>query len=368
MMELNALDAFRDPQLARAISRDIHAIRVSRPLVLMHVCGTHEHAIGRAGLRALLPEHVRLVAGPGCPVCVCPAGDIDRAIEMARREDVTLATFGDMVRVPASESSFENVRAEGLDIRVVYSPMDAVRFAREHPQRQVVFMAVGFETTAAPIAASLADNPPGNFSILPSLRLIPPALRFLLERNAGSIDGFILPGHVSVIIGRDGYAFLESEYGIPAVIAGFEPLDILQAVHDLLLQAARGGRGTVSNLYRRAVHDEGNAKAREMIYRYFDESDAPWRGIGTIARSGLILRPRYEHLDASKKLGLPEIRGAVDVRPGCRCHLVILGEVEPEECPLFAGECSPRNPFGPCMVSSEGTCRARFQYRTRGHS
>ena len=363
MMGQDALDGFHDPRLAQAISREIHAIRVNRPVRLMHVCGTHEHAIARAGLRALLPEHVRLIAGPGCPVCVCPARDVDRAINAARRDGVTLASFGDMFRVPASASSFEETRAEGSDIRIVYSPMDAVRFAREHQERQVVFMAVGFETTAGPIAAALADDAPANFSILPSLRLIPPALRFLLARAPGSIDGFVLPGHVSVILGREGYSFLESEYGMPAVIAGFEPLDILRAVHDLLLQVARGGRGTVSNLYRRAVHDEGNPKAREMIGRFFEEADAPWRGIGTIPLSGLVLRPAYERFDAAKKLGLPEINTGVDVRPGCQCHLVILGEVEPEECFLFGGECSPRNPYGPCMVSSEGTCRARFQYR-----
>ncbi len=364
MMESNALDGFRDPKLAQALSREIKAVRVNRPLALMHVCGTHEHAIARGGLRALLPEGVRLIAGPGCPVCVCPAGDIDRAIEAARRDKVTIATFGDMFRVPASESSFEKTRAEGFDIRVVYSPVDAVRLAHELPDREVVFMAVGFETTAAPIAASLADNPPANFSILPSLRLIPPALRYLLERNESSIDGFILPGHVSVIIGREGYAFLGSEYGIPSVIAGFEPLDILRAVHELLLQASRGGRGTVSNLYRRVVHEAGNPRARGMISRFFDEADASWRGIGTILRSGLALRPEHERLDAVKKLGLTVNREAVDVGPGCQCHRVILGEFEPEQCPLFGGECSPRNPRGACMVSSEGTCRARFQYRT----
>jgi hydrogenase expression/formation protein HypD len=366
VMEPEALEAFRDPTLAKALAREIQTIPVARPLTLMHVCGTHEHAIGRAGLRSLLPRGVRLVAGPGCPVCVCPAGDIDRAIEAARKEGVTLATFGDMVRVPASAGSLEQARAEGLDVRVVYSPMDAVRLASEHPQREVIFMAVGFETTAAPIAAALAEELPRNFSILSSLRLIPPALRFLLAGNARTLDGFILPGHVSVISGREGYQFLESEYGVPAVIAGFEPLDILRAVRELLLQSARGGRGTVVNLYRRAVHDEGNAKAREVIHRFFDAGDASWRGIGTIPDSGLLLWPRHEHLDAAKRFDLPETTNAVDVRPGCQCHRVILGEVEPEECPLFGRECSPRRPHGPCMVSSEGTCRARFQYRAYG--
>jgi hydrogenase expression/formation protein HypD len=357
------LGGYRDPALARALAREIDAVRLPRPLTFMHVCGTHEHAIAGSGLRALLRDGIRLVAGPGCPVCVCPAADIDRAIEAARRPNVTIATFGDMFRVPASTSSFEAASAEGADIRVVYSPVDAVRLAREHPGREVVFMAVGFETTAAPIAASLAADPPPNLSIIPSMRLIPPALRFLIERGSGKIDGFILPGHVSVVIGRSGYEFLEREHGLPAVIAGFEPLDVLRAVAELVRQVAAGGRGSVVNQYGRVVHESGNARAREAIGRLFAEADVPWRGIGTIPGSGLVLRPRHERLDASVRLALPEPREPVDVRAGCRCHVVILGEEEPESCPLFGVECTPRRPYGPCMVSSEGTCRARFMYR-----
>ena len=353
-----------DFEFARAFERRIKALRIDRPLSFMHVCGTHEHAIARASLRSLLPDGVRLVAGPGCPVCVCPAGDIDRALAAARRVNVVLATFGDMIRVPSSETSFEKAKAEGCDIRVVYSPRDAVEIARENPEKEVVFMAVGFETTAAPIAASLAGDLPGNYSIVPSMRLIPPALRFLLARSAGAIDGFILPGHVSAVIGLTGYAFLEEEYGIPSVIAGFGATDVLRAVYELLVQSAGGARGTVVNQYRRVVRDDGNAKARETIARLFEAVDVPWRGIGVIPQSGLALRRGYDRLDASIRLGLPEPRNAVDVRAGCRCHLVILGETEPEACPLFGGECTPRDPYGPCMVSSEGTCRARFQYRS----
>ena len=362
-MESSLFDPFRDPSLAGALANEIRRIPVRRAVTLMHVCGTHEHAIARAGLRSLLPEGVRLIAGPGCPVCVCPARDVDLAIEAAKRERVILATFGDMFRVPSSESSFEQTRAEGFDIRVVYSPMDAIALARAHPDREVVFMAVGFETTAAPIAASLASGPPENFSIIASLRLIPPALRFLLERKSGSIDGFILPGHVSTVIGKRGYDFIESEFGVPAAIAGFEPIDVLQAVRELLTQAASGRRGTVVNLYRRVVHDEGNAAARETMAHVFDRADVAWRGIGTIPGSGLVPRGEFVRRDAVTRLGLAGNREAVDVRPGCQCHLVILGEVEPEACPLFGGECTPRRPVGPCMVSSEGTCRARHQYR-----
>jgi len=363
-----ALGEYRDPSLARALAGEMRAIRLERPLALMHVCGTHEHTIARASLRSLLPEGVRLIAGPGCPVCVCPARDIDRALDAAKRENVILATFGDMVRVPSSESSFEKAKAEGSDIRVVYSPVDAVRLARRNPEKEVVFMAVGFETTAAPIAASLADDLPRNFSIVPSMRLVPPALRFLIARSAGAIDGFILPGHVSAIIGRSGYAFIEEEYGIPAVIAGFEAIDVLRAVRGLLAQIAGGARGTVENQYGRVVRERGNERAQSAIARFFEEADVPWRGIGTIPRSGLALRREYERLDAAVRLDLPEPAAAVDVREGCRCHLVILGEAEPETCPFFGGECTPRAPYGPCMVSSEGTCRARFEYRSVGRA
>jgi len=364
--DFDALGEYRDPALVRAMAREIRAVRLDRPLVFMHVCGTHEHTIARASLRALLPDGVRLIAGPGCPVCVCPARDIDRALEAAKRENVVIATFGDMVRVPSSESSFERAKAEGCDIRVVYSPVDAVRLARQNPEKEIVFMAVGFETTAAPIAACLADDLPRNFSIVPSMRLVPPALRFLIARSAGAVDGFILPGHVSAIIGRSGYAFIEEAYGIPAVIAGFEAMDVMRAVRELIAQIAGGARGTVVNQYGRVVRERGNERAQGAIARFFEEADVPWRGIGTIPRSGLMLRREYERLDAAVRLDLPEPAAAVDVREGCRCHLVILGEAEPETCPFFGGECTPRAPYGPCMVSSEGTCRARFEYRPAG--
>lgn len=357
------LEAFRSPGLARSIAREIAAVAPDRPVTVMHVCGTHEHAIARAGIRALLPAGVRLIAGPGCPVCVCPARDVDLAMEAARREGVVLATFGDMMRVPASVGSFERLRAEGADIRVVYSPADAVRIARENPGREVVFMAVGFETTAAPIAAALASDPPLNFSVIPSLRLIPPALRFLLGKPGGRVDAFLLPGHVSVVIGRAGYRFLEVEGGAPAAIAGFEPVDILLALHDLLGRIFRGEGGPVGNLYGRVVREEGNPRAREIMDAVFAPADVAWRGIGSIPASGLVLRRALEGLDAARKLGLRGNPGAIDVRPGCECHRVILGEVEPEDCALFGGPCTPRSPVGPCMVSSEGTCRARHEYR-----
>lgn len=365
-MSGNLFDSFHDPALAGPLADSLNHIDLKRPLRLMHVCGTHEHAIARAGLRAFLPEGLRLVAGPGCPVCVCPARDIDTAVEAAVRDGVIVTTFGDMFRVPSSRTSMEEMKAAGSDIRIVYSPMDAIGIARENPDREVIFMAVGFETTAAPIAASLASGPPANFSIIPSIRLIPPALEFLLERGGKSIDGFLLPGHVSAIIGRQGYHFLETGYDIPGAIAGFEPVDILRAVLALVRQANAEGTKRVENLYRRVVGENGNGRAKDLLARVFREGDSDWRGIGTIPASGLLLRDEYTRFDAARKLGLENGETAMDLAPGCICHKVILGDSEPEECRLFGKECTPRRPHGPCMVSSEGTCRARFLYRPPG--
>jgi hydrogenase expression/formation protein HypD len=363
MTDDTIFDAFHDPALSAAIANALHGVDLPDGATFMHVCGTHEHAIGRAGIRSLLPQNLRLVAGPGCPVCVCPASDIDLAVEATKRDNVIVATFGDMFRVPATHSSLEMRHAEGSDVRVVYSPLDAVRIARENPDHAVVFMAVGFETTAGPIAAALLDEPPANFFIIPSLRLIPPALAFLLERGTGAIDGFILPGHVSVVLGRAGYRFLESRYQIPAVISGFEPVDVIRAILELSSILRRGQPYTVVNCYRRVVGEHGNARTRELLARLFSEADVPWRGIGTIPASGLELREPYRRFDAREALDLTLDFVPIDVREGCMCHRVILGETEPEDCPLFGVECSPSTPYGPCMVSSEGTCRARYQYR-----
>ncbi|MBN1163294.1 MAG: hydrogenase formation protein HypD [Candidatus Krumholzibacteriota bacterium] len=360
----NLLAQFHDPRLALPLVRRLQDTVIKEPLRLMHVCGTHEHALAKAGLRSLLPPHMRLVAGPGCPVCVCPAGDIDLALQACAVSKVILTTFGDMFRVPSGDTSLEVKKAEGNDIRVVYSPWDAVNLARQNPGSEVVFMAVGFETTAGPIAASLLDDPPPNFSIISSLRLVPPALRLLLDSGDGTLDGFILPGHVSTVLGRTGYLFLETEYQVPGVIAGFEPLDLLRGILGLVSQIAQGPPFRVENLYKRAVSEEGNRKARELMARIFQTTDSNWRGIGRIPRSGLLLREEYSRLDAVSKFGLKYNQEAVDVLPGCICHLVIMGEAESEDCPLFGKQCTPRRPFGPCMVSSEGTCRARYQYRT----
>ncbi|UCF06951.1 MAG: hydrogenase formation protein HypD [bacterium] len=356
-------DSFHDPAIGRRLAEELRRIRLKQSLRLMHVCGTHEHAIAKAGIRSFLPDGLRLIAGPGCPVCVCPAGDIEMAIQATERDDVIVATFGDMFRVPSSRTSLEEMKASGADVRIVYSPMDAVRIAEENTDREVVFMAVGFETTAAPIAATLLSGPPRNFSIVASIRLIPPALKFLLDRGGGSVDGFVLPGHVSVIIGKAGYQFLESQYGVPCVIAGFESVDVMQAVIELIHEAEGDPPYRVANLYRRVVSETGNKLAQEAIDKVFTVSDSQWRGIGSIPSSGLVLRPEYYHLDAAMKLGLKARGHDADLLPGCICNQVILGDSEPEECPLFGTGCTPYRPHGPCMVSSEGTCRARYLYR-----
>ena len=357
------VDAFRDTALAKRLAVELRGLELERPLTIMHVCGTHEHAIARAGIRSFLPEGLRLVAGPGCPVCVCPARDIDLAVAAARREGFIVATFGDMFRVPATVSSLEEERASGRDVRVIYSPLDAVQLAMENQDREVVFVAVGFETTAGPIAASLSNDPPPNLTIIPSLRLVPPALRFLLDAGIGPVEGFLLPGHVSTVLGREGYAFLESEEGAPGVIAGFEPVDILNAVIELVRMVLSGEKPRVANQYTRVVSEGGNSKARDLISSVFALEDSEWRGIGAIPRSGLVPGPGFTHIDAARKHGLEPEAPPVDIRPGCLCHEVILGKTEPETCPLFGTACTPRRPHGPCMVSSEGTCRARYQYR-----
>lgn len=358
------LDSFHDPELVRPLADKLRNLSLDSLITLMHVCGTHEHTLARAGIRAILPVNLRLVAGPGCPVCVCPAGDVDYAVQAASIPDAIVATFGDMFRVPSGETSLEEMKAAGRDIRIVYSPLDAVRIAEDNPGKEVVFMAVGFETTIGPIAASALSDLPSNYSMITSLRLVPPALEYLLQRAEGGLNGFILPGHVSTVLGRAGYGFLEERYQVPSVIAGFEAVDVIRGILALIEMIDGGPPYRVENLYKRVVTEEGNRRARDLIGKVFVESDSNWRGIGPIPRSGLVLREEYGHLDAVRRFGLPFNENAVDVLPGCICHKVILGEAESEDCPLFGSRCTPRKPFGPCMVSSEGTCRARYQYRT----
>ncbi|MGQ9571704.1 MAG: hydrogenase formation protein HypD [Dehalococcoidia bacterium] len=355
---------FQDATAARGLTAAIERT-ISRPANLMEVCGTHTVAIFRHGIRQLLPPPLTLLSGPGCPVCVTTNADIDKAIALAEQPGVTLATFGDMMKVPGSYQSLQQAKADGADVRVVYSARDAVCMARDNPRRPVVFFAVGFETTAPTIAAALLEAEAlglKNFYLISVHKLIPPAMRALLEAGEVRIDGFICPGHVSVIIGSQPYQFIPQQYGVPCVITGFEPLDILQGIEMLLRQIA-DGRAEVDIQYRRGVRPEGNPLARELLSRVFETSDAHWRGLGCIPDSGLKLRPQYKRFDAAETFAINP--PPTKEHKGCLCGDILRGVKTPPECPLFAGTCTPESPVGPCMVSSEGTCAGWYQYGSR---
>jgi len=331
----------------------------------MEVCGTHTMAIAKAGIRSLLPPDVELISGPGCPVCVTDQSEIDAILRLSEERNVILATYGDMVRVPGSAAgdSLAARSAKGARVRVVYSPIDALGIARENPDAEIVFLGVGFETTAPGTAAfvkAAKESGLPNVSCLSLLKTCEPVLRALIAEPDFRVDGFLLPGHVSTILGEDGFRFLPEEFGIPAVIGGFEPEDIIVALTRLIRQI-RNGEAKIENEYRRAVRPEGNPLARRMIEAVFEPEDSLWRGIGRIPKSGLAIRKEYETIDAKKRFGLV-IRETPEPA-GCRCGSVIRGAVSPERCPLFGRICTPEEPVGPCMVSSEGACAAAYKYR-----
>jgi len=331
----------------------------------MEVCGTHTMAIFRHGLHALLPSKVRLISGPGCPVCVTPTGYIDAAVELARRPNVSIATFGDMVKVPGSASSLEKEKAAGADVRVVYSPLDALALAQHNPDVRVVFLAVGFETTAPAVAATLVharSRGVKNFFVLCAHKVIPPALRALVLDPGLAVDGFLCPGHVSVIIGREPYRFVAEEYGRPCAIAGFEPVDILRSVL-MLLEQIRDGRSEVEIEYSRCVLPQGNPAALQQVAAVFEECDTEWRGLGRLPASGLRLRHAFRPFDARSEFGI-DIKHVPEPK-GCLCADVLRGVRVPTECALFGKACTPTTPVGPCMVSSEGTCSAYLKYGPR---
>ena len=355
------LDEFRSPDVVRSLVRRVNELGESAKL--MEVCGTHTMAISKFGLRPLLAPQVELVSGPGCPVCVTSDADIDRAIALAGLPDVILATFGDMVKVPGSEGSLADAAARGARVEVVYSPLEALEIAHRSPDKRVVFLGVGFETTAPAVAATLmraVEEGVENFHLLSLHKLVPPALRALASVPDFGIDGFILPGHVSTIIGAEAYSFLPSEFEIPCVITGFEPTDILQAIYLLLKMQQEGPSVQVE--YSRAVRPEGNLKALSVMDRVFERTGAQWRGLFEVPESGLALKPEYGQHDAGAwEVELP---GPVGDR-GCRCGEVLCGKIKPEQCPLFAEKCTPEDPVGPCMVSSEGTCTSYYLYERR---
>lgn len=355
---------FRDPELARGQLALIERIVADHngTMTLMEVCGTHTMAIYQHGIRALLPQQIRLISGPGCPVCVTPVGYVDRAVALARRPDTIIATFGDMVRVPGSSSSLIREQANGARINILYSPLDAVSLAEKNRDKEVVFLGVGFETTTPTIAgAVLAAEQRGvkNFSVLTSHKTMPAPMAALISDPELNVDGYICPAHVSAIIGSDAYRPLVDQYRVPAVITGFEPLDVLQGIAMLARQIVNG-EAMVETQYSRVVRPEGNLKAREILYRVFQPCSARWRGIGDIPDSGLELRPEYETFNAVSKL-------PVEVEPprehaGCLCGEILKGKVSPTDCQLFRTVCTPEDPVGACMVSSEGTCAAEYKY------
>jgi len=330
---------------------------------LMEVCGTHTVNIFRAGLKSMFPDNLSLISGPGCPVCVTSQGYIDAACGLAGTGDAVITTYGDMMRVPGQNGSLAEIRADGADVRVVYSARDALKIAAENRDLEIVFLAVGFETTAPTVAATIVEAEAAgidNFSVMAAHKFIIPAMTSLLEGNGVQIDGFLCPGHVSVIIGTNAYRQIAEKYSKPCVVAGFEPEGILEAVLRLC-QLVKNGKPAVENAYPAAVNPAGNTTAQDIIAKVFKPGPATWRAMGTIPDSGTIFRDNYFVFDAFAKFKIEE--GADYCPPGCRCGEVIQGRISPGECGLFGKTCTPENPVGPCMVSSEGTCAAWFKYK-----
>lgn len=356
------LDEFRDRRRASALLQEIQRIAV-HPWVIMEVCGGQTHSILRYGLDALLPGHIELVHGPGCPVCVTPLELIDRALAIAARPEVIFTSFGDMLRVPGSQGSLLDARGRGADVRMVYSPLDSVRLARENPARQVVFFAVGFETTAPAIAmavklAQAARLP--NYSVLVSHVLVPPAMAAILESPGSRVNAYLGPGHVAAIMGCGEYEDLRRRFAVPVVITGFEPIDLLEGIW-MAIRQLEEGRAEVENQYSRTVSRDGNLPARQALQEVFEVCDRNWRGVGLIPQSGFQLRPEFRALDAGRRFAVEAI--ATSESPQCISGLVLQGQRRPTDCPAFGRECTPEHPLGATMVSSEGACAAYYSYR-----
>ncbi len=360
---MEVIKEFRDKKITAKLIKKIKEITPKdRIIKLMHVCGTHENTISRFGLRSLLPKNIDLIAGPGCPVCICPAKDIDEVIYLSKQEGIVVTTYGDMVKTPATETSLWEARAKGANVVIVYGAHDAIEYAKKHEDKKVVFFSVGFETTAPGIASEIVNGLPENFYVYSSHRLVPPAMDALLSSGEIMIDGIIAPGHVSTIIGTKPYEIFPKKYKLPVVVAGFEPLDVLFSVF-LLLKQINEEKPRVENEYTRAVTYEGNKKAQEILYEAFEPVDAAWRGLGVIPQSGLELRKKYEDHNAKKVFDIKLEKPSLDIAPGCSCNKIMLGQIKPNECPMFGKVCTPQKPYGPCMVSDEGTCRIWYKYR-----
>ncbi|AKG54316.1 [NiFe] hydrogenase metallocenter assembly protein HypD [Dehalogenimonas sp. WBC-2] len=353
---------FRDSALAKKLLDNIRR-KSTKPANIMEFCGGHTVAIFRYGLRDLLPPHLKLLSGPGCPVCVTSSADLDKVMALAAMPDVIITTFGDLIKVPASYGSLDRARAAGADVRTVYSTLDALDIARGNPAKKVVFVGIGFETTAPTIAAAIiqaAGEKLNNFSVISLHKVTPPVTKVLLDAGEVKLQGIICPGHVSAIVGADAWNFIPERYGIACAVSGFEPLDILHCV-SLIVNQIESGEPKVETAYSRAVKDEGNPVALKMLDRVFEPATANWRGIGDIPGSGLKIRPEFAAYDADKvfdiKLDKPSKEPA-----GCLCGEVIRAVKTPEDCKLFRKVCTPENPVGPCMVSSEGSCAAYYHF------
>ncbi|MGQ9468307.1 MAG: hydrogenase formation protein HypD [Nitrososphaerales archaeon] len=347
------LEYFKDPSWTKIIAERIKDLAPSRNLKFCHVCGTHEYSIFRYGLRSFLPRNVEVIAGPGCPVCICPASDIDEAIWLTFN-GVTVVTYGDMLRVRGSKISLREAKALGGEVKVAYSISDGVKMAESEPNKEFVFFSIGFETTAITTAAAILKSPPKNLSFLISHRLIPPVMELLLGIGDLQIDGYIAPGHVSTIIGMKPYEVFPKAYRMPTVVAGFEPTDVLLAIL-MLLKQVNSGTPKLENEYSRVVKWDGNVKAKKMIDEVFKIVDGRWRGLGRVPYSALKLKEEFLQYDARERYEI-NIGSSRDLLPGCSCHLVMIGKITPLSCPLFTKACTPEDPKGPCMVSSEGTC------------
>lgn len=364
---LEMLEQLSNPDISKRLLEKTkqHAITFAEKFghkpAFMEVCGSHTMALARTGIKRALQDEVKLISGPGCPVCVTDQKSIDAMIELANGENRIICTFGDMIRVPGTNGSLMEAKTEGADIRIIYSPSDAVRIAEENPTKEVIFLGVGFETTIPILGVALMtahEKGVKNFSMWITTKLVEPVLRTLLDAGEVKVDGFILPGHVSIVLGRKGYQYLVDEYKIPGVITAFESVELVSGIYqliDILLEE----RVDIINNYKRIITDEGNAVTQKILQTYFTPCDEAWRGLGVIPNSGLDINDAYAHLNAKYRF---DVKVGEPKKTKCRCGEIISGLVEPEDCKLFGKACTPANPIGPCMVSSEGSCAAHYQY------
>jgi len=362
------IDEFRDKKLIKEVVNKIKQIIPAGQINIMEVCGTHTQSFCRFGLGKMLPDNLRLISGPGCPVCVSTQAYIDNAIDLARRENTLIVTFGDMLHIPGTRSTLEKERSMSGNVRVVYSAMEALKLAKLNPKKKVIFLSVGFETTAPTIALSIISAKKEklkNLFFFSSLKLIPPAMKYLLSDDRLKLDGFLCPGHVSAIIGIKPYEFLAKIYKKACCVTGFEPLDILEGLY-IVLGQIKNNKPAVANQYNRVVNENGNLKAKKIITSVFDIADAYWRGLGRIPKSGLKIRDEYSEFDAEKIFSIkPASQLTGKPAANCKCGDILKGLISPKDCPSFAKACRPENPIGPCMVSGEGACNAYYKYHEK---